>query len=384
MSCLPITDSTRTWVNGPGWNCNKDNIKQDCENVQGYSLYGGYTMKNSSRCIGKGTGSDKAKRNNYRAKCFKNNKDYPTDIPHLVKCCTGEMAQKDCPNTHCPGSSTCGALMIRKCYKDGKYLYDGKSCNETTLSGIKDAQGNVMSGKDRLNSAHLYFCGLGDNVNNQPECKTFCDTNPGICKDMMVKRCTVDKLKNPKDYCRSYVKKFGNEYTDIENNVQEYCKLHPEDLFCSCSSTAIDLEPSYGKYDQLKKAPSCYIKKCIEDGYEFKYQKDWKNQQGGCPPMQICDINIASLDSSKVSNVGCKQTSDISGGDGETTTYTNEETEIPKENVSPEKGKNTSMTGKKKYNILLILLIIFVAFISVVGMAYIYMRKSDVELNLND
>lgn len=224
MSCLaiqhPDRGSNAVWS---GCRCLESHLTlNDCPD--GYKSMGGIVETGVDCDCSWGTVAD-------QAVCWKTS--YPTDQASLLKCCTGETAEKDCDPQYCVKNwANCAPIFKKQCSTN----LDQPVCDRL-----------MVGPKANANSRRLYnemaqvYC-KGANL-NKGVCREWCKTNLGKCKDSLRAFCK-DKAGNPtySSTCACYFPQ--EKYQAIATKIADgwdvpdnYIDPTPECMFPACKSS---------------------------------------------------------------------------------------------------------------------------------------------------
>lgn len=265
MSCAAYTHSSRSRHMKLGSTCRSydTNISGADDCGSGF-IYSGIERNNCS--------DDNLFTNGRQAKCWRTS--YPTDQASLLKCCTGETAEKDCDKNYCVKNwGNCATIFRRHCSTN----LDQPECYR-----LIDGPEATANSKQLYNEMAQIYC-KADNL-NKGVCRKWCKKNLGKCKD----------------------------------NLRAFCKTKVDDptyaSTCACHFPKAKYQAIATKIAAGWDVPDNYVDPTPECMFPACMSSDYKDNEQTCSDLSIsnCYQNIdINLEDSSVSNLTVKQ--DVKG-----------------------------------------------------------------------
>jgi hypothetical protein len=197
-----------------------------------------------------------------------------------ASCCSGARDGQYCDINYYPGSQVCNSFMQQFCSTGDRIATNSNCqnwCNQNKAA-CSAALGSICKG-DMLRTA---------------ACQSWCTDNPNSCRPQIVDYCSTRITPGP-SWCNSQLLKYGG----ADNQAQEFCRDHQDSDFCSCFKS-IKQSGTTGNptLDAVLARPECYVASCSSGlGYKTTNMRD----SGGCPPVQVCQNTINTIDGKSVS-----------------------------------------------------------------------------------
>jgi len=244
MSCAAYTDASRAHHMKLGSTCRSyDHTISGADDCGPGFIYSGIERNNCS--------DDNLLTDGRQARCWRTS--YPTDQASLLKCCTGETAEKDCDINYCVKNwGNCAPIFKKQC---------STNLDQPVCDRLIDGPKATANSKRLYNEMAQIYC-KGANL-NKGVCRKWCKKNLGKCKDSLRSFCS-DKDGNPtySATCACYFPQakyqaIATKIADGWDVPDNYIDPTPECMFPACKASDYK--------DENKKCSDLSIANCYQN-----------------------------------------------------------------------------------------------------------------------